>query len=98
LLEDFEDWNPMLNEWVRVLKPGGYLVILVPDRELFQAALAAGQPPNDAHRHESHEGEMSTYATARGLEVIEDRLTECFPGDYTIMGVFRKVANPPPTA
>lgn len=90
LIEDFEDWNPLLSEWVRVLKHGGYLVILLPDRELFLAALAAGQPPNDAHRHESHEGELTTYSERYGLEVIEDRLTKCFPTDYNIMFVAKR--------
>jgi SAM-dependent methyltransferase len=91
LLEDYTDWNPILGEWVRVIKPGGNLVILIPDRELWVAACAAGQPPNDAHRHEGKVGELSTYAANLGLEVIEDRLTNCFVGDYTIMFVAKKL-------
>ncbi len=87
LLEDYTDWTPVLKEWVRVIKPGGYLVVLLPDRELWVAACAAGQCPNDFHRHEGKEGELSTYAKDLGLEVIEDKLTKCFPGDYTIMFV-----------
>lgn len=91
LLEDFTDWTPVLQEWVRVLKGGGRLIVLIPDRDLWCAACAAGQPPNDAHRHEGRAGELSTYADALGLKVIEDRLTECFPGDYTILFVAEKL-------
>lgn len=87
LLEDYPDWEPVLREWLRVLKPGGRLIVLIPDRDLWAKALAAGQPPNDAHRHEGKPGELSTYAERLGLRVIEDRLTECFKDDYSILFV-----------
>ncbi len=91
LLEDYEDWIPVLSEWVRVLRPNGYLIILIPDKTLWAKALEKGQTPNCAHKHEGEAGELTGYAEKFGLEVIEDRLTEQFPGDYTIMGVFRKI-------
>ncbi len=87
LLEDFEDWLPVLIEWVRVLRPGGRLIILIPDRERWVAACAAGQPPNDAHRHEGHVGELSKYAPELGLQVLKDELTDQFPHDYSILFV-----------
>lgn len=91
LLEDYLDWNPVLDEWVRVLKPGGNLIVLVPDKELWAAAMAKGQTPNCAHRHEARVGELSTYAERLGLRVLEDRLTEVNPGDYTILFAAQKV-------
>lgn len=91
LLEDFLEWEPILLEWVRVLKPGGFLVVLLPDKERWAKALEAGQPPNNQHRHESHVGELSTYAPALGLLVIEDRFTESPAGDYGIMFVGQKL-------
>lgn len=90
LLEDFLDWWPVLREWVRVLKPGGHLIIGVPDKARWAKAVANGQIPNFAHRHESFPGELSTYAPRLGLVVIEDRLTENPPGDYNILFVGRK--------
>lgn len=88
LIEDFADWNPLLREWVRILKPGGHLVILVPDKALWDKAIREGQPPNCAHRHESYVGELSTYAPGLGLEVIMDQLA----GDkYSIVFVGRKL-------
>jgi len=90
LLEDFAEWNPVLAEWVRVLKPGGKLVILIPDKELWAAAMARGQMGNPAHKHEGRVGELTEYAAGFPLEVIEDRLTNCFEHDYTILFVARK--------
>lgn len=91
LLEDYLNWTPVLTEWVRVLKPGGNLIIIVPDRVLWGQALERGQPPNMSHRHESKVGELSTYAEAIGVKVIEDRLTAVTPGDYSILFVATKL-------
>lgn len=90
LIEDYEDWMPILREWVRVLKSSGHLVIMLPDKELWQAALRRGQPPNCAHRHESFPGELTQFASKFPLNVIEDRLTNSFGGDYNILFVGQK--------
>lgn len=92
LIEDYpvERWPEIFREWARPLKPGGTLIILTPDSDLWEAALAAGQPPNDAHRHCPKLGEMSEHAKTTGLEVIEERMTNVHEGDYTIMLVARK--------
>lgn len=92
LIEDFQDWNPALREWWRVLKPGGPLIILTPEEDLWNAAVAGGQPPNCAHRHCGRVGELS--ASLRAIDphakIMEDRLTLCHPGDYTILFAARK--------
>ena len=93
LLEDApsEQWPRILELWARALKPGGVLIILTPERTRWLAALAAGQPPNDLHRHEPLLGDLSRAAVEVGLAVVEERLTECHPGDYTILGCFRRL-------
>jgi SAM-dependent methyltransferase len=92
LLEDFLDWDPVLAEWARVLKPGGFIIILVPDKDLWKAALDRGQPPNCAHTHESRQGELSEHFRRLGIvEPVIDSLTNQFNGDYTVMFVGRKL-------
>lgn len=61
LIEDFEDWNPVIAEWSRVLKPGGHLVILLPDHERFRLYVRTGGGENLAHKHESYVGELSEF-------------------------------------
>lgn len=88
LLEDFADWLKVLCEWVRVLRYGGHLVLLVPDHKRFRAAVAAGQGDNLSHRHEFSLGELPAVADSLGMEVV----TECIPDadTYTILFVGRK--------
>ncbi len=91
LLEDYLDWEPVVREWLRVLRPNGYLIILVPDKELWAKAIENGQSPNCSHKREPKLGDLSELATKLELQIIEERLTDQHPGDYSILGVFRKV-------
>ncbi len=94
LLEDRlqEDWPAIFTMWASMLKPGGHLIILVPERTRWEAALRRGQSPNCSHAGpEPAVGDMSKAALAAGLEVVEDRLTNLDENDYTIMGVFRRL-------
>lgn len=52
VLEDFEDTAIVLKEWLRVLKPGGHLVLFLPDQQTYVADCAKnGGLPNQAHKH-----------------------------------------------
>lgn len=52
LLEDFEDTETPLREWLRVLKPGGRLVLFCPDEQVYRAHCdRTGQPYNEHHKH-----------------------------------------------
>jgi predicted SAM-dependent methyltransferase len=53
LLEDYEDTESVLREWLRVLKPSGHLVTFCPDEQVYRKHCAAtGQPYNNAHKHD----------------------------------------------
>lgn len=89
LIEDLtpDQQKAALKEWGRVLKSEGYLVILAPERDRWQKALAAGQPPNLAHQHELSVGELRTMLEPNEWEIVEDRLI----GDtYSLLFVAKK--------
>ena len=51
LLEDFDNTEEVLQEWARVIKKGGRLVLLLPDQKRYEAYCAeAGSEPNPAHK------------------------------------------------
>ena len=52
LLEDFEDTEAVLKEWLRVIKPGGLLILFCPDEQIYRAHCAkTGQYYNENHKH-----------------------------------------------
>lgn len=89
LLEDIEveRWLSVLTEWVRVLKrPGGRLVICLPEKKRWDEYVALSNRPNCAHRHElAYIGELSSYANRLGLSIICEKFTECPPGDHNVL-------------
>ncbi|MDD5706267.1 MAG: class I SAM-dependent methyltransferase [Kiritimatiellae bacterium] len=51
-LEDFADPRPVLQEWLRVLKTGGHLVLFLPDEKLYREhCRRRGVPPNPQHKN-----------------------------------------------
>lgn len=52
LLEDFDDVGAVLDEWMRVLKPWGNLVLFLPDQKSYVAHCKQhGVTPNQDHKH-----------------------------------------------
>jgi predicted SAM-dependent methyltransferase len=88
LIEDYEDWTSILNEWNRVIKIGGYIVIMVPDHNKFRECVSKGQPDNLNHKHESYPGELSSYYKKHFLnfDIICDYITD----SYNILFVAKK--------
>jgi predicted SAM-dependent methyltransferase len=52
VLEDFQDTEAVLREWLRVLKPGGKLIIFCPDEQVYRDyCKRTGAPYNTCHVH-----------------------------------------------
>lgn len=49
LLEDFQDKATILQEWLRVLKPNGHLVLLLPDEKRFREHCERSKMPYNSH-------------------------------------------------
>jgi SAM-dependent methyltransferase len=101
LLEDYvqEDRWRVVAEWARVVRPGGHVVILVPEVERWHYCVhVLGQSPNDSHKPpEPSLGDISEIAQQIGMEVVTEKFTDCYPHDYTIMAVLRKPNGPSAT-
>lgn len=83
LLEDFVEWEPILAEWDRCLKPGGFMLIAVPDHGRFRAAVARGQGDNLNHKHEAHVAELSK--RLGNYTTIFDGFVNADPNEYSIL-------------
>ena len=70
-LEDLEDTEGALREWLRVLRPGGYLVLYLPHRDVYPAI---GRPhANAAHKHDFAEADVISAAQ----RVADCRVAHC---------------------
>ncbi len=66
VLEDFEDTLSVAREWLRVVKPGGHLVLFLPDEQTYRNyCVSQGKQPNQHHIHEHF-----------GLAFLKDKLSE----------------------
>lgn len=89
ILEDrlFEDWPKIMSDWRSALKPGGKLIILCPERNLWAEAIRKGQCPNCSHKYEPLLGDLSKAGEIAGLFTILEKMTDVFEGDYSILYV-----------
>lgn len=93
LIEDFRHWSIILKEWDRVLKPGGYMIISVPDHIRFRNAVERGQGDNLNHKHESCLGELPQYLSG-GYVTLLDQFVSDNDFEYSIIYVGRKIWRP----
>lgn len=96
LIEDWprDKWPEFFTEWKRVLRPGGFLVVLVPERERWGYCVnVLGQCPNCSHAPgEPLVGDITEAGLKVGLIPVDENLTNCFQWDYSILGVLKKPA------
>ena len=93
VLEDFHDTSGVLTEWLRVLRPGGRLVLYLPDEQAYRAhCRREGKEPNVHHVHEHFSlAHVKSCLPAIGMEIEHER----FPvGVYSFELVVRKSAAP----
>lgn len=95
VLEDFEDTQSVLDEWLRVVKPGGHVVLYLPDEQSYRGhCFQQGKPPNIHHIHEDFSlgYVMKCLAHRDDVEIIHKR----FPvGIYSFELVLRKMETCP---
>lgn len=85
---DLPTWPKLFKEWKRVLKPDGYMVIIVPEVARWKRTIELGQAPNCAHwAPEPSLGDCTRIATEAGFLVLFERLTDLDPRDYSILMV-----------
>jgi ubiquinone/menaquinone biosynthesis C-methylase UbiE len=66
LIEDFPDTKTVLEDFIRILKSGGNLILVFPDQPVYAAhCIKTGQPINPHHVHAD-----------MGLKYMTDRLNE----------------------
>lgn len=90
VLEDFIDTEEVLREWSRVLKPGGKMVLFLPDEKTYREHCAVnGNEPNKHHVHKEFSLNYlkNTVELIGGLKVIH----ESFPvAEYSFEFVLEK--------
>lgn len=93
LLEDFgiEEGQEVIRSWAVLVKPGGYMVLVVPEVSLWRRAVERGQPPNMNHRHEFALNELSEFfrnCMAGNWFVVCETIPD--PEDYSIVFAARR--------
>jgi SAM-dependent methyltransferase len=65
-LEHIENYKQTINEWMRVVKPGGYIITVVPHRDLYEKKLTLPSNFNGDHKR--------FYSPSSLLKEFEDSL------------------------
>ena len=76
ILEHLEDRETALKNWIRVLKPGGHLIITVPERDLFEEKRELPSEYNHDHKCYFKLDESEPPATVSFLDLLKTLSTE----------------------
>jgi len=95
VLEDFDEneTEPVLREWARVLKPGGRLVLLVPDQQRYVRWCAANGVGVNLHHSVDRFGLDYVREVAARVGGLEEEMAQDDLGDYSFAVVFRKTGT-----
>lgn len=90
-IEDFElaEWPAIIGEMIRCVKQGGYVIVIVPDKMLWQQHLALGGIANANHKHEHEPGDFSWVASQLGIELLLEGYTDVYSADFSYIAVFK---------
>lgn len=90
LLEHIEDTQSALAEWWRVIKPGGYLVLYLPHRDLYPNVGTEGANPD--HKHDFVPADIRAALLARSDRNIhmEAQEVRADAREYSFLQIFRK--------
>lgn len=78
-LEDFWDTSTILKEWLRVIKPGGYLVLFLPDQKIYEEDCQKNASlPNQAHKHRDFSLDFVVKILSE-LNIMPDQMDATFP-------------------
>jgi SAM-dependent methyltransferase len=90
VIEDFDlnAWPAIIGEMIRCVKPGGRVIVVVPDKKLWEQHLASGGIANANHKHEYEPGDFAWVASQLGVQPPDERYTDACPSDYSYMAVF----------
>lgn len=93
LLEDFEETEAVLEEWLRVLKVGGLLILHLPDEQAYREdCRRQGKVSNVHHVHDNFSLDFIKGILAKRLDV--EIIHEKFPiGIYSFELVVKKIAQ-----
>ena len=74
ILEHIEDRETALKNWIRIVKPGGHLIVCVPDRDLYEGKKTLPSIHNRDHKCFfllDKSEEPDTYSFKQTLKVLE---------------------------